>query len=108
MKAQLVANGRDHDRDIYPDHSSLTAAIHSVFTVLGLVLGNLNRLTPMKLDAKRAFEQSPMKGPPVFMKIYPLLKKHTVEMYPKYSEYIQVMGVLVTELLKSNVGMSTS
>ncbi len=45
MKAHLIADGRDQDKEIHPDQSSPTVAIHSVFTVLVLVPGNLNRLT---------------------------------------------------------------
>ncbi len=37
MKARLVADGRDQDEEIYPNKSSPTVAVHSVFTALGLV-----------------------------------------------------------------------
>jgi len=37
MKARLVADGRDQDPELYPNKSSPTVALHSVFTVLGLV-----------------------------------------------------------------------
>ena len=33
MKARLVADGRDQEQELYPDKSSPTVAIHSVFTV---------------------------------------------------------------------------
>jgi len=34
MKARLVADGRDQDAEMYPDKSSPTVAVHSVFTAL--------------------------------------------------------------------------
>jgi hypothetical protein len=37
VKARLVADGRDQDPTLYPNKSSPTVAIHSVFTVLGMI-----------------------------------------------------------------------
>ncbi len=49
--------------------------LFKVFRVLGLVPGYLDWLTSSKLDVKGDFVQTPMKGPPVFMKIESLLSK---------------------------------
>jgi len=62
MKARLVADGRDQEQELYPD-KSLTVAIHSVFTVLGMMAEKLWRVT-VKIDIKGAFVQTPMKGEP--------------------------------------------
>jgi hypothetical protein len=61
MKARLVADGRDQDPELYPNKSSLTVALHSVFTVLGMVACHKWRVT-VKIDIKRAFLQTPMEG----------------------------------------------
>jgi hypothetical protein len=41
MKARLVADGRDQDPELYLKKSSPTVALHSVFTVLGLVASHV-------------------------------------------------------------------
>jgi hypothetical protein len=61
MKARLVADGRDQDPELYPNKSSPTVALHSVFTVLGLVAGHKWRIA-VKIDIKGAFLQTPMEG----------------------------------------------
>jgi hypothetical protein len=50
------------------------------------------------------FFQTPVKGPPVFMKIDPLLMRCIVNIHPKYDKYIGVDGCLVTALLKAMYG----
>jgi len=61
MKARLVADGRDQDPELYLKKSSPTVALHSVFTVLGLVAGHKWRIA-VKIDIKGAFLQTPMEG----------------------------------------------
>jgi len=61
VKARLVADGRDQDSDLYPNKSSPTVAIHSVFTVLGLAATKAWRMV-IKIDVKGAFVQTPMQG----------------------------------------------
>jgi hypothetical protein len=101
LKALLVADGKDQDREVYPDRSYPTVATHSVFTVIGMVPGNLSWLVPTKFDVKGAFVQTPMKGPPMFMKIDPTLSKFVVKLYSEYDEFLGVDGSLTTELLKA-------
>jgi hypothetical protein len=57
MKAQLVADGRDQDPELYPNKSSPTVALNSVFTVLGLVASHKWHVT-VKIDIKGAFLQT--------------------------------------------------
>jgi hypothetical protein len=59
MKARLVADDRDQDAEFYPDKSSPTVAIHSVFSLLGVMAGKPWRTT-VKIDIKGAFVQTPM------------------------------------------------
>ncbi len=53
VKARLVADSRDQDPAMYPDKSSPTVAIHSVFTVLGMA-GEKRWWVVMKIDIKGA------------------------------------------------------
>ena len=68
MKARLVADGRDQEPGLYPDKSSPTVAIHSVFTVLGLMAEKPWRVT-VKIGIKGALVQTPMKGESTYMRL---------------------------------------
>lgn len=54
MKARLVADGRDQEADMYPNKSSPTVAIHSVFTVLGLATSKPWWIV-LKIDIKGSY-----------------------------------------------------
>jgi hypothetical protein len=60
-KARVVADGRDQDADMYPNKSSPTVAIHSVFTILGMA-GSKPWQIVVKIDIKGAFLQTLMSG----------------------------------------------
>jgi hypothetical protein len=100
IKARLVADGRDQDAAMYPDKSSPTVAIHSVFTALGLASGKLWRIV-MKIDIKGAFVQTPMKGEPVYMKVDLKISRYVIEMFLKLKEMLEMDGCLYTLLLKA-------
>ncbi len=63
VKARLVADGRDQDPAMYPNRSSPTVAIHSVFATLGIAATKRWRVI-VKIDVKGAFVQTPMTGEP--------------------------------------------
>jgi hypothetical protein len=86
VKARLVADGRDQDPTLYPNKSSPTVAIHSVFTVPGMI-GEKPWLVVMKIDIKGAFVQTPMTGPPIYMKLDPKIVKYAKELYPELDEF---------------------
>jgi hypothetical protein len=103
MKARLVADGRDQDAAMYPDKSSPTIAIHSVFTALGLVSGKPWRIV-IKIDIKGAFVKTPMKGEPVYMRVDPKTSRYVIEMFPRLKEMLESDGCLYTLLLKAMYG----
>jgi hypothetical protein len=103
MKARLVADSRDQDATMYPDKSSPTVAIHSVFTALGLASGKPWRIV-VKIDIKGAFVQTPMKGEPVYMRVEPKVSSYVVEMFPRLREMLEPDGCLYTLLLKAMYG----
>jgi hypothetical protein len=103
MKARLVADGRDQDATMYPDKSSPTVAIHSVFTALGLASGKPWRIV-VKIDIKGAFVQTPMKGEPVYMRVDSKVSSYIVEMFPRLREMLEPDGCLYTLLLKAMYG----
>jgi hypothetical protein len=103
MKARLVADGRDQESSMYPDKASPTVAIHSVFTVLGIMSAK-KWLKVAKIDVKGAFVQTPMQGEDVYMKIDEKISKYVVELYPKLAEYVEEDGCIYTVMLKAMYG----
>jgi len=103
MKARLVADGRDQDPELYPDKSSPMVALHSVFTVLGMVASHKWRVT-LKIDIKGAFLQTPMEGEPTYMKLDQRMSKYVVEMFPELKTLMEEDGCLYTLMLKAIYG----
>jgi len=88
VNARLVAVGRDQDAELYPNKSSPTVAIHSVFTVLGLAATKTWRIV-IKIDVKGAFIQTPMSGEPTFMKLDPKVSKYAMELFPHLKKMLE-------------------
>jgi hypothetical protein len=103
MKARLVADGRDQDPELYPDKSSPTVVLHSVFTVLGMVASHKWRVT-VKIDIKGAFLQTPMEGEPTYTKLDQKMSKYVVEMFPELKTLMEEDGCLYTLMLKAIYG----
>jgi hypothetical protein len=103
VKARLVADGRDQDPQLYPNKSSPTVAIHSVFTVLGLAATKSWRIV-VKIDVKGAFVQTPMSGEPTYVRLDPKITKYAVSLYPEYAKWVEPDGCLYTILLKALYG----
>jgi hypothetical protein len=103
MKARLVADGRDQDPELYPNKSSPTVALHSVFTVLGLVACHKWQVT-VKIDIKRAFLQTPMEGEPTYMQLDKKMTKYVIEMFPELEGYVEEDDCLYTLMLKAIYG----
>ena len=60
-KARLVADGRGQDADLYPDKSSPTLQMQSLYTVMSMYAG-MNGYLLAKVDIKGAFVQTSMEG----------------------------------------------
>jgi hypothetical protein len=103
MKARLVADGRDQEPGLYPDKSSPTVAIHSVFTVLGLMAEKPWRVT-VKIDIKGAFVQTPMKGESTYMRLDKSLTEHVINLFPNLKGFVEADGSLYTLMLKAMYG----
>ncbi len=103
MKTMLVADSRDQDPLMYLNKSSPTVAIHSVFTVLGMACEKRWRVV-VKIDIKGAFVQTPMTGPPIFMRLNGKVMKYAKELYPELEEYRWKDDCLYTVMLKAIYG----
>jgi len=103
MKARLVADGRDQEQELYPDKSSPMVAIHSVFTVLGLMAKKPWRVT-VKIDIKGAFVQTPMKEELTYMRLDKSLTEHVINLFPDLRGFVEADGSLYTLMLKAMYG----
>eukprot|EP00590_Aulacoseira_subarctica_P009802 CAMPEP_0172437550 /NCGR_PEP_ID=MMETSP1064-20121228/72318_1 /TAXON_ID=202472 /ORGANISM="Aulacoseira subarctica , Strain CCAP 1002/5" /LENGTH=551 /DNA_ID=CAMNT_0013186027 /DNA_START=121 /DNA_END=1777 /DNA_ORIENTATION=- len=101
-KERLVADGRQ-DRALYPNKSSPTLSIHSLFTVLAFYAG-LTGYLMSKVDIKGAFVQTPMTGPEIYLRLNKKIACHVVGLYPEYASFLQPDGSLLTQMLKAMYG----
>jgi hypothetical protein len=58
----------------------------------------------VKIDIKGAFVQTPMSGPPIFMRLDPKVVKYAKEMYPELDEFRWKDDCLYTIMLKAMYG----
>jgi hypothetical protein len=57
-----------------------------------------------KIDIKGAFVQTPMSGPPIYMKIAPKIVKYAKELYPELDEFLWRDQCIYTVMLKAMYG----
>jgi hypothetical protein len=98
----VVADGIDQDEGMYPNKSSPTVAVHSVFTALGLASGKWWRIV-VKIDIKRAFVQTPMEGE-IYMRINQKMTKYVINLFPDLKEMVHDDRCIYTLLLKAMYG----
>ena len=102
-KSRIVLHGNEQDPNLYPDKSSPTVAIHSIFVCLAFAA--FQGITEVaKIDVKGAFIQTPMEGPPVYIRFSPQLTKLIVKRFPQYAKYVNSKGCLFGKLLKALYG----
>jgi hypothetical protein len=70
---------------MYLNKSSLTLAVHSVFTALGVANSKPWQIF-IKIDIKGAFVQMSLKGQPSFMTIDPKMSRYVIGLFPEWKE----------------------
>jgi hypothetical protein len=103
VKARVIADGCDQNTEMYPDKLSPMVAIHLVFTVLGMA-SKKHWHVVAKIDIEGAFVQTPMSGPPIYMRLDPKVTEYTKELYPEFDEYRWLDDCLYTVILKAMYG----
>ena len=88
---------------MYPDRSSPTVAVHSIFACL-TAAAYYGIKEVAKIDVKGAFIQTPMEGPPVYMRCNKDLTRLIVEIYPHLEKFVSKSGYLYCLLLKALYG----
>ena len=102
-KGCVVLHSNEQDPEMYPDRSSPTVAVHSIFTCLTAAAYNGIREVA-KIDVKGAFIQTPMEGPSVFMHCNRDLTRLIVEVYPDLQKFVRKNGYFYCGLLKALYG----
>jgi hypothetical protein len=103
IKARLVANGAQQNRELYPNKSSPTASMHAIFTCFAIVAykGNYD---VAKIDVKGAYIQTEITGSPIYMKMDKRLTSIILSILPSLQAYVTPEGTLYTKLLKALYG----
>ena len=103
LKARLVAGGHRQDRDLYPDTSSPTPAISSIFIIASIAAQEGRFVTTM--DIGSAYLNATMEGEPVFMKLNAEIARHVCKIDPKkYREYKNDKHEIIVKLKKALYG----
>lgn len=102
-KGSVVLHGNEQDPEMYPDRSSPTVAVHSMFACL-TAAAHAGFKEVAKIDVKGAFIQTPMEGPPVYMRCNKDLTKLIVEVYPHLQKFVSTKGYMYCRLLKALYG----
>jgi hypothetical protein len=102
-KGRIIVDGRDQDPELFPNKSSPTVSIQSVFTVLGLV-ATINWLIVVKIDIKGAFLQMPMTGEPIYMHLDPKFFGFAIQLFPEMEAMLDTDGCIYTQMLKAMHG----
>jgi hypothetical protein len=101
VKARLVADGSQQDRELYPDNNSPTVAVLHVFSML-LVAAKEGRHV-MKLDIGGAYLNAEMVGESVIMEINKEITGIIRDVLPEVAPYIRE-GKLLVRLNKALYG----
>ena len=102
IKARLVANGAQQDKNLYPDRSSPTAALESIMCVL-TIAAKENRKTA-GIDIGAAYLNALMVGDAVFIVIEKMIATIAAKLNPELKEYLQPDGTLYMRLDKALYG----
>ncbi len=103
IKAQLVANGVQQKKDLYPNKSLPTANINAIFTCFAIV-AYIGQYSVAKIDVKGVYIQTKITGSPIYMKLDKKLTSSVISILPDLQQYITAEGTLYTRLLKALYG----
>ena len=102
IKARLVGNGKQQDRDLWPDRSSPTAMLESIMAVL-TVAAKEGRKTA-DLDIGSAYLEAEWKGDPVHIVVEKMLATIYTHEFPELKKYQQEDGTMLMRLDKALYG----
>jgi hypothetical protein len=101
IKARLVADGSMQDRNLYPDNSSPTVAMQSLFMCLGIAARERRHI--MQVDITGAYLNADMKGEEMLMQLDETTTSILATSVPEVIPFIE-NGTLVVRLEKALYG----
>jgi hypothetical protein len=102
LKARLVGGGHRQDRDLYPDTSSPTPSVSSVFTVAAIAAKEKRKVRT--LDIGNAYLNASIEGEPIYMKINSDIGQYLVELDARFAEYKDEKHEIIVKLQKALYG----
>ena len=96
-KARIVAGGHQQDRELYPNSSSPTASMTSIF--IETAIAAKKKQTVVSLDVGSAYLNS-IQTNVIYMSLDKELSKIVVELYPDYEQYVDPNNGKITVQLK--------
>lgn len=102
IKARLVANGKQQDRSLYPDTSSPTAMMQSIF--MCLVIAAVGRRKAATMDIGGAYLNAVMTGEEVIMELDKMLTSILAKVAPEVKPYVDEKGRLLCKLDRAVYG----
>ena len=103
LKARLVAEGDQQDRELYDDLSAPTVATNSVFTLLSIAVYEKRKITV--IDISGALLNADMTtGLAVHMRLDRNMSNIMIRLAPHYSEFADHKGCIVVRLDKALYG----
>ena len=102
VKARLVADGSQQDRTLYPDRSSPTAMVHSLFIALSIAANERRNISV--IDIGGAYLNAKMTGEEVLMEMDPLIASITAQICPEMEHFLDKRGRMVVRLDRALYG----
>jgi len=102
IKARLVADGSGQDRALYPDTSSPTADLHSLYMMLAIAANKKQKAAV--IDIGGAYLNAKMTGEPTYIEMDSHLVSLAKQMDPTLESFVDKRGKLVMRLDKALYG----
>ena len=102
IKARLVGNGAQQDKNLYPDRSSPTAALESIMAVLTVVAKEQRHAAC--LDIGSAYLEAEWQGDPTHIVLEPMITTIMAHKFPELKSYVQKDGTMLLRVQKALYG----
>ncbi|CAM9111465.1 unnamed protein product, partial [Ectocarpus fasciculatus] len=102
LKARLVANGAQQDREVYDNSSSPTASIPALFMVFAIAAKEGRHVA--SADIGGAYLNADIEKGPLFMRVSRNLVKYFLKLDPNLSEFACEDGTLLFQIVKAMYG----
>lgn len=102
LKARLVANGAQQDRNLYPDNASPTASLDSIFLTLAIAAKERRKVGVA--DIGTAYLNAELGDEEVYIETDPFLTRWLLKYKPELKPFMDDSGKMVFKLTKALYG----